>query len=97
MWCGDLHLNFARQELQGLRVTAWRILSRLVAQRERLLKILYKDITHLHVVSPYLLHSIKMSAATKLMTTSISRWIRDKRPMGRSVGLDFCPRMNLRM
>ena len=97
MWCGDLRLNFARQQLLGLRVTAWRTLSMLVAQRERLLKSLYKDITHLHVVSPHLLHGIKMSAATKLMTISFSRWIRDKSAMGSSVGLDLCPLMNLRM
>lgn len=78
-------------------MTAWRILSKLVTQRERLLKNLYKDITNLHVVSSHLLHGIKMSVATKLMAISISRWIRDKRPMGRSVILDLCPRMNLRM
>lgn len=88
---GDLCLNFARQELLGLRVTAWRILSRLVAQRERVLRNLYKDITNLHVVSSHLLHGIKMSVVTKIKTISISRWIRDKRAMGRSVSLDLCP------
>lgn len=31
------------------------------------------------------------------MSSSISRWIRDKRPMGRSVSLGLCPRMNFRM
>ena len=87
-------MNFSRQEFLGLRVTAWRMLSRLVAQRERLLQNLYKDITHLHVVSPHLPHGIKMSVATKLMAI---RWIRDKRPTGRSIGLDLCSRMYLRL
>ena len=90
-------MNFSKQEFLGLRVTAWRMLSRLVAQRERLLQNLYKDITHLHVVSPHLPHGIKMSVATKLMAISITRWIRDKRPMGRSICLDLCPRMYLKM
>lgn len=40
---------------------------------------------------------IKMSVAVTAMISSISRWIRAKRPMGRSVGLGLCPQKNLRM
>lgn len=94
---GDLRLNFARQELLGLRVMAWRMVSRLEAQIERLLKYLYENIINLHVVSLHLLQGIKMSVVSKLMVISISMWIRAKRPMGRSVSLDLCPRTSLRM
>lgn len=90
-------MNFARQEFLGLRVMAWRMLSMLVAQRERLLRNLYENITNLHVVSLHLFHGIKMSVATKLMTSSISIWIRAKRPMGGTVSLGLWPRMNMKM
>ena len=90
-------MNFAKQELLGLRMMAWRTLNMLVVQRERPLKTLYRYTRNLHMMSSQPLREIKMSVAMNAATRSISRWIRDKRPMGRSVSLGLCPRMNLRM
>ena len=88
-------MNFAKQELLGLRMMAWRILNMLVVQREKPLKTLYRYTRNLHMMSSQPLQEIKMSVAMTAATSSISRWIRDKRPMGRSVSLGLCPRKNL--
>ena len=97
MWWGDICLNFAKQELLGLSMIAWRTLNMLVVQREKPLKTLYRYTRNLHMMSSQPLREIKMSVAMNAATRSISRWIRDKRPMGRSVSLGLCPRMNFRM
>lgn len=89
--CRDFCLNFAKQEVVGLRVTAWRMLSRLVVHRERPLKNLYKNMMNLHMVSSHLHPDRKMSAMSPRTVSISSRWMRAKSLTGRSVSLGLCP------
>lgn len=89
-------MNFAKQECLGLRVMAWRTLSKQVAQMERPLKNLYKKTRDLHVMSSHPCRDMNISVAMTPTTSSISRWTMAKTPMGMSVSLGLCSRLDMR-
>lgn len=74
----------------------WKTLNIQVAQTERLLKNLCKKMNSLHVISSHP-EDIKKSLAICAASSSISRCIRAMRPMGKSVSLGLCPRMNMKI
>lgn len=95
LWRKDVCLNFDKQALLGLRTMAWRMLRWHVAQMEKLLISLYKEITDLHVKSSPKLWDPKMSVAMTAMVSSITTWLRAKSPVIKSVGLCLGSRENV--
>ena len=76
---------------------AWKTLNRQVAQTERLLKNLCKKMTSLHVMSSHPPEDVKKSSVIYAASSSITRCIRATKPMGKSVSLGLCPRMNMKV
>jgi hypothetical protein len=76
---------------------AWKTLNRQVAQTERLLKNLCKKMKSLHVISFQPSEDIIKSPVIYDASNSITRYIRAMKPMGNSVTLGLCSRMNMKL